>query len=209
METFVNEMDRDKFQKTNWIWNKLKLNSKESVGVIVDLIGAKTFKNKEEWVEYYYTHGRTKEQLMEVAKKLHEGVGDEYTLEECFYITEYRVIKESWDGIVNREKKTIHRLQQTFKEIDFRKTEGLFDDKYAVDFEAYLNDELICGIQIKPKSYEYTSSGTKKVNFFKNEEYTKDFGVKVYYILSDLDGNFPTTDEYLEMQNKFFSLILS
>lgn len=209
MDVFEYELDNEKeFSVTNKIWNKLKLNSKESVGVIVDLINSEQFPTKEDWLNYYYKHGRTKEQLMEVAKKLFDAVGSELnlSLDDCFYMTEFRVIKQSWNGIAIREENTVKKLRQEYPHIDFRKTDGLFDDKYAVDFEAYHNDTLLCGIQVKPESYSYVSLGTLETNKQKNKEYYIDFYASVYTIISSLAGEIRMDSEYGILMRKFFSL---
>lgn len=56
MDLFENSVSKNKFQSTNDLWNKLKLNTGWSVGYVSNIIKSK-FKCKEEWKEYYFKTG--------------------------------------------------------------------------------------------------------------------------------------------------------
>jgi len=73
----------------------------------------------------------------------------------------------------------------------FNKVSGEFDYKYAVDYEIKFSGVLICGIQIKPKSYLGTAPYLKKAqsaNRQKNIAYLTSFGKPVFDVISQTNG---------------------
>lgn len=208
LDCFINKINHNKFSATNKFWNLYCFNSPENVGMLSDLINQKAFSSKEEWEEYYYEHGRSKEQIKKIGEEFYlkineflsqndEFIGDmEYmsqlTLEECIECVRFRVICETWNGIVVRETNTINQLIQRYGDkFTFNKTEGNIDYNYAVDFFMYYNGTLICGIQIKPESYTEFNTNTKeawKANKVKNEKFTEIYNVPVVTIRSSTNG---------------------
>jgi uncharacterized protein YjbK len=176
---------------------------------VANLIDSKIFNNKEEWEEFYYSsgaerlktdkasasqYGRTKEELREKAKTLYNAVKDNgynLTLEECEECVRFRVICETWNGIVIRERNTVNVLQKQYPTWIFKKTTGEIDYKYAIDYEIYKGKSLIAAIQIKPVSYlkdnHYIDKARRK-NKEKNSLYIQKFGVPVYDIISESSG---------------------
>lgn len=70
------------------------------------------------------------------------------------------------------------------------------DHTYAVDFQVYKNDELVCAIQIKPKSYLQNAPyivKARQANSNKYAAYKAKFGVSVLTVISTSKG---------EIQNK-------
>jgi len=138
--------------------------------------------------------GRTKEQLAGKGRILFNCVtekGITISLNECIECIRFRTICETWNGIIIRERNTIRQLEKIFKNIEFVKTNGDFDHKYAVDYELKFDGHLVCGIQVKPKSYTYNTSYTnkaKQVNKRKNLDYKTTFGKVVFEIISNIDG---------------------
>lgn len=148
-----------------------------------------------------YQKGRTKEDLMKKAEYLsievkNRGLG--LTLEECFECVRFRTICETWNGIIARENNTVARLKSTFPNIEFCKTDGEKDHKYAVDFELKREGKLLCGIQIKPKSYTIGNVSylvnARTANARKYASYKNDFGVDVYNIISKTNGEILNPD---------------
>ena len=206
MDLFINTVDPDKFRATNAPWNDMGLNSRNNIGTVTKLISEKVFKNKEEWEEYYYEHGRSKEYLAGVGKRLYDEVRStvDISLEECIECVRYRTVCETWNGIMLREPNTIKTLQTiTNNKFDFRKTEGDFDCDYAVDFEMFNGDELLCGLQIKPESYyseeEYLLKA-RKINEKKNKKYEQKFNVEVFTITAI------HTDDFKRIRKSFSHL---
>jgi hypothetical protein len=103
-----------------------------------------------------FQFGKTKDQLIRKGEILYGSVknnGFGVTVEECYQCVRYRVICETWNGIIVRERNTIRSLQRIFPNLLFRKTLGEFDHKYAVDYEVINDGKLAYALQIKPKSY--------------------------------------------------------
>lgn len=249
-KVFKNDLNYKKFQYTNKIWNDMKINSPWSVGNVTNLITSHTFRNKEEWKEFYFKSGqdrlnelnkisecnksklnlvqmdenlsyeikninfrfgRTRDELVHKGHLLYEGVlrdGNKVglSLRECIYSVMFRTIGETWNGIIQREINTGKVLAKSLnnENIIIKKVDGDFDAKYAVDFEVYLKNKLVCAIQVKPPSY---LSGTtpalqevKSINKEKNNSYTNNYGSNVHYIYSKINGyieNVTVIDEIL------------
>ncbi|WDZ99705.1 MjaI family restriction endonuclease [Mucilaginibacter sp. SJ] len=142
-----------------------------------------------------FQFGRTEEQLYRKGELLHGVVknnGYDLTIEDCFQCVRFRVICETWNGVVVREVNTIATLKGLLPQADFRKVEGEFDHKYAVDYEVFKNDHLIYGLQIKPESYTRNAPYINKARFAnqqKNQQYKAKYGVPVYDIIAGSSGN--------------------
>lgn len=209
MDVFVNKLDPNKFRATNNTWNLLGLNSPESVGMVSELINQKLFLSKEEWEVYYYVHGRNKEHLAQVGQKLYDAMKStlDITLEECIECVRFRVICETWNGIIVREVNTIKQLDLMYdNKFTYTKTSGDFDFQYAVDYEMFYKGKLLCGIQIKPSSYETSDAEyiarAKRCNGEKNAKYEEIFNVPVVTLTSNLNGVITSNTEILKL-NKF------
>ena len=139
-------------------------------------------------------YGRTREDLNKRAEALYGAVrnnGHGLTLEECEECVRFRVICETWNGIILRENNTIAVLTEQFPMLSFEKTSGEIDHTYAVDFEVFRSGSLICGIQIKPMSYTWNApyiAKARTANKAKNGAYTKLKGVPVFDIISKTNG---------------------
>lgn len=136
-----------------------------------------------------FHYGRTPEQLARKGLLLYEYMGNNHwalTVEECVACVRFRVICETWNGIIIRERRAIGFFKKTFPELQFRKTAGDFDHRYAVDYEIFKNGKLVCGIQIKPKSYLYRNpyiNAARRANQYKNEQYLQKFGKPVFDVI--------------------------
>lgn len=206
MDIFINTLDFEKFRATNNIWNQLGLNAPQNIGMVSDLITQKLFNNKEEWEEYYYEHGRSKEYLTQVGQNLYNAIKStlNISLEECIECVRFRVICETWNGIILREVNTIEQLKLIYdNKFIFKKTIGNFDMEYAVDYEMFYKDKLICGIQIKPTSYEISDAEyirrAKRCNEEKNLRYTDKFNVPVITLTSETNGIITSYSERLKL----------
>lgn len=141
-----------------------------------------------------YNYGRTQNQLARKGEILFQHAstrGIKITEQECIEAVRFRTICQTWNGIKIREKNTIKVLQRKFPLVDFISTTGDFDYSFGVDYELKIADKLICGIQIKPKSYMGNAPYLKKAHFAnerKNLTYKNQFGKPVFNILSKLNG---------------------
>lgn len=141
-----------------------------------------------------YNYGRSKTDLQYKAEILHHHCKKSNINSNIDQIQEcvcYRIIGETWNGIILREKNTIDSLVKIYPTLEFEKTEASFDHQYAVDYNAYLGTRLVCGIQIKPKSFLSNKSyilKAKRANATKNKKYSKEFGVPSIDIISSQKG---------------------
>lgn len=142
-----------------------------------------------------YQNGRTKEQLDHKGTILYnycQKKGIDVSEELCKGAVRFRVICETWNGIMVRELNTIGVLAEHFGDIRFAKTDGAFDHQFAVDYELWLADKKLCGIQIKPASYFKSFAPyikrAKAINALKNREYKKEHGLPVFEVVSDMNG---------------------
>ena len=78
--------------------------------------------------------------MKEKGKILYDAVKDngyDLTLDECIECVRFRVICETWNGIILRENNTIETLQRQFPKLRFEKADGEMDHSYAVDFQVF------------------------------------------------------------------------
>ena len=139
-------------------------------------------------------NGRTENQLLKKGEILHHFINKKHpniTLNECVEAVKFRVIGETWNGIILREHNTITTLKNELPNLNFIKKEGEFDYNYAIDYEISFNNKLLCGIQIKPKSYTYNTTyilKAKRTNYKKNRKYQNKYNVPFFDIISTTKG---------------------
>lgn len=180
---------------------RLKLISKLPKEEQAQLLNGKQYEYKGENAHLNYLYGRTKEELSQKGVALYSEIlkeGNPLNLEiwECQFTAFFRVIAETWNGIMLREKNAQSKIEEFFhkqnKFISLIDTSGKFDKEYAVDFELYFDGEIICGIQVKPESYNNKDISYLKeamdLNEKKNNEYTKKFKRPVYYVYCSKSG---------------------
>jgi len=93
--------------------------------------------------------------LKEVTNKLIELTN--LSEDVCYDYTKFRVLGQTWNGMLN-EINLIEELKQEFPNIDFKKADYDLDENYFTDWEAYSNDTLFLGLQIKPITYKYMNT---------------------------------------------------
>lgn len=93
--------------------------------------------------------------LKEVTNKLTEITN--LSEDICFDYVKFRVLGQTWNGMLN-EINLIEELKQEFPNIDFKKADYDLDENYFTDWEAYSNDTLFLGLQIKPITYKYMNT---------------------------------------------------
>lgn len=146
-------------------------------------------------------YGRTKAEIAQKGNILYNAIvktGNPLDIKiwECQFIAFFRTVCETWNGIMIREINTKEKIENYFqgkgKFISLIDTSGKFDYSYAVDFELYYEGEILCGLQIKPKTYQNKKIGyindAHNMNISKNEKYKNQYGRDVYYIYSDQNG---------------------
>lgn len=144
-------------------------------------------------------YGRTPEELNEKGFLLYQRMKEwnpNITLEVCQTAVHFRVIGETWNGVVIREQRTISNLAKQLRQWgvhqgEWRKTPGEIDYQYEVDYELYVKRRRIIGLQIKPDSYRgYTPylEQAKRINLYKNEQYFERFKTPVLYVYANSKG---------------------
>lgn len=147
-----------------------------------------------------YEFGRTKEEIAEKGLILYRHIVElgnplNITDRECKLMSFFRVVCETWNGIVIRENNTKNYIEKYFKNkgkrISLIDTSGKFDSYFGVDFEIYQDGNIICGLQVKPPSYnsnEKYLKVAKSINESKNLKYQEQFHRDVLYIYSKTSG---------------------
>lgn len=149
--------------------------------------------------------GRTRERLHKKGEILYnhlKGNGYGLTLDDCVECVRFRVIGETWNGVVLRERNTIKTLQGLYPQVDFRRVPGELDHSYAVDYEAYMGGQLRYALQVKPKSYTGNATyllNARQANSRKNQLYKARFGAPVYNIIADHKGNILNSEVLLNL----------
>lgn len=166
-------------------------------------------KDTPKWVlNLNHSYGRTEEECKKMAKMMYEkrvkNIKPKISEEEWEHMVFYRVFGETWNGVVAREKSTAASIQQVLP-IELRKVKGSLDYKYAIDYEVYVEDTLLCALQVKPKSYLYGNSQAlvtaKEANKIKNIQYRKKTGKPVLYVYSEHNGEVSNTSVLEEINN--------
>ncbi len=237
------EVSHELLRCTNDIWNRARLNSAWSVGMLSYLIKGQYFNHYHEWEDYYFASGHERELLLEkfgpeLAFSLNYSNGPNYSkfnssqkvldaqynfgrtpaillnrafilkkmiqnmvdlgLSESFELVKYRLLGETWNGIYIREQNVLITLKDSFPKLLFEQTSSSIDTKYAVDVEVYGQNGLICGIQIKPMSYNSRKLYIKEavnINVKKNLEYHNKTGKEVYTLLCTESGDIKESNQ--------------
>lgn len=166
----------------------------------INLLNGKYQSKDNELNKLNFNYGRTKAEIAQKGVILYNAIveeGNPYNLteSECKYIAYYRVVCETWNGVIGRELATKENIIKHFGkkgyEIGFIDTTGAFDYAYGVDFEIYYEGNIVCGLQIKPESYKANTTyldKAKKINKEKNDKYKHKFGRNVHYVYSSHTG---------------------
>lgn len=170
-----------------------KLPKEEQVIVLNPSLDINTIKQlPEHLIDINYNYGRTPEEISNKAFALLGGVtlqGGQLGIDEAIAAVCQRVLVDVYDGIIKRERNTINTLSSLLPGLTFKEMVGIDDNKYGVDYEIYKQDQLICGLQIKPESYiSNNNMSSHRINLKKNKQYYEDFGVEVLYVYSDKRG---------------------
>lgn len=181
----------------NSVANRFQLNFKRNVGAVSEAIRKCAPKTIDEWEEYYFNNIRTREQIIELGKRLYIKISeiiryeiDSITEEDCIEFMFDLVIRRTFEGY-KTEIDTIYGQLQKILNINIEPAPDEWDRKYNVDFFIKVNDKFI-GLQIKPISDVahipeiYKERGLQEKSHI---EFTKKFGGNVFYIFSKKNGD--------------------
>ena len=183
------------FKYTNSIWCNNRLNSKKSVGAVMD--AARKFRESfigdyiiDDWCIYYYKNVKKFSELKEVANqlmKITNSIKKEKVLDLDMSIKYVwiRVIYETFFGM-QQELKVKNLLQDKYKNWNVRFSTAEEDVNYAVDIVIEGKFKK-WGVQVKPKTF--LSKSDKAIQTIKeNLEKNKKAGYDIQYYFYDKDG---------------------
>ena len=102
----------------------------------------------------------------------------------CFSFVKDLFLIKTLHGF-NMENKALHWLRQSDKRFTWDLSTEELDNKFNVDVIG-VNEEETIYIQVKPESYKYTDSKTKKIN----ESKEKSLDHKIHFLYYDYLNNF-------------------
>jgi hypothetical protein len=182
----------------NSAMNRFQLNFKRNVGATSESIRKCAPKNLEEWREYYFSNVRSKEQIVELGKKLYIKITEviqaevaEINEQDCIDYMIQLVIDRTYDGYVT-EIQTIYGQLQNILNVKIGPAPDEWDRLFNVDFFIQIGEKYI-GLQIKPVSF---GEGIQLSEIYKekaiqeetHKQFSEVFGGKVFYIYSVKNG---------------------
>lgn len=188
----------------NSVMNRFQLNFKRNVGPTSESIRKCSPGNVDEWREYYFSHVKPREHIIELGRKLYTKITEviqseveEVTEQDCIDYMIQLVIDRTYDGYVT-EIQTIYGQLQKILEVKIEAAPDEWDRLFNVDFYIKIKDKYI-GLQIKP-----VNAGIQLPEMFKefalqektHQKFTEVFGGKVFYLFSAKVG------DKKEIQNK-------
>lgn len=177
--------------------NRFQLNFKRNVGPTSESIRKCAPKSKDEWREYYFTHVRPMEHIIELGKRLYVKITEvihaevnEITEQDCIDYMIHIVIDRTFDGYMT-EINTIYGQLQQILGVKIYAAPDEWDRLYNVDFYIQVGTKFI-GLQIKP-----VSRGIQIPEIYKehnlqaktHESFTHKFGGRVFYVFSEKVGD--------------------
>lgn len=187
------------YRITNRAWNESGVNHPDNVGYLMSHIGDLHPRTYEEWEEYFYKNIADHNKLMEYTERFRDFVfADTFIMKkynyhhlhfDVFYkMVVCRLIYETWQGYfaeVETGRILVKKLKDDGFQVKVDKLSPKDDNKYAVDFFLYSEEQLICGIQVKSENYHKSNQqivqDTIKMNSKKNERFSEEYGVPVLY----------------------------
>jgi len=181
----------------NSAMNRFQLNFKRNVGPTSESIRKCAPKTKDEWREYYFTHVRPKEHIIELGKRLYIKITEvihaevnEIIEQDCIDYMMQIVIDRTFD-IYMTEINTIYGQLQQMLGVKIHAATDEWDRLYNGDFFIQVREKYI-GLQIKP-----VSRGIQIPEIYKeinrqaktHESFTRKYGGRVFYVFSEKVGD--------------------
>lgn len=140
-----------------------------------------------QYFDYNLLYGRTKEELLTIAKKLDREL--HIGIELAFNYVYIRVIDETWIGY-SRECISLERLRKYVKHhgLTAEKTNYYIDVNYGVDFEIKRGNKIVAGVQLKSINYFENKNALAEINDInkrKNSMYEQKYKAPVIYLYVD------------------------
>lgn len=180
----------------NSAMNRFQLNFKRNVGPTSESIRKCAPKTLGEWRDYYFSHVKPREHIVELGKKLYVKITEviqsevaEITEQDCIDYMIQLVIDRTFDGY-ETEIQTIYGQLQKVLGVDIHAASDEWDRLFNVDFYIQVGQRFI-GLQIKPVNGNIQLSEIFKEHRLQLEShkaFTEKYGGKVFYIFSVKDG---------------------
>lgn len=148
-----------------------------------------------EWEEYYLKNVYPREHLETLGRTLYVKVTEvcqaeiaSITEKDCIDFIVNLVINRTYDGYQS-EIQTIYGQLEEALGVKIEPAPDEWDRLYNVDFFIAVNDRYI-GLQIKPAGYPYITQIINELKFQEatHHKFTKKYGGKVFYVISDKEG---------------------
>jgi len=181
----------------NSAMNRFQLNFKRNVGPTSESIRKCAPKDLGEWEEYYFSKVKPKSHIKDLGRKLYVKITevlpaeiDSVTEKDCIDYMIDMVISRTFDGYQTEIKTIYGQLEKELNQ-KISPAPDKWDRLYNVDFYIKIGQKYI-GLQIKP-----TGNTSHIPEIFKerdiqkrtHEKFEKEFGGKVFYIISIKEGN--------------------
>jgi hypothetical protein len=171
------------FQDFNQAWNDSNLGYWQEIGHCMETIRAHRPKTGAQWVETYFTHCKTWDEIQAVGAKWAALTGLDERMATAHIII--RAIDQTWEGyhgelLSEQLMVKYHATQgQTVREAN-----EIEDREYGVDFVVLEGDRIVMGVQVKGFRFFYSKRIEQALKRYKwqNDQFTAMTGAPVYYV---------------------------
>jgi len=183
----------------NSAMNRFQLNFKRNVGATSESIRKCAPKTLDESQNYYFSNVRSKEDIIELGKRLYVKITEviqaevsEVTEEDCINYMMRLVIDRTFDGYMT-EIRTVYGQLERMLEEKVEPASDEWDRSYNVDFFIRVENHYI-GLQIKPVSFNAGKIQLpeifkeKSIQEKSHKRFYEMYGGKVFYIYSYKNG---------------------
>lgn len=118
---------------------------------------------------------------------------NEFSLEECIQWEYDLFVTNSLRGDTI-EKKALSKLNEELNDLSVTESNRFYDEEYRIDLIIKKNNEEICGIQVKPATYDLMRKGVINRNISSNEKW----GKPVFYLKYNDRDEFVNFDDVLK-----------
>ncbi len=180
----------------NSAMNRFQLNFKRNVGPTSESIRKCVPKTLGDWREYYFSHVKPREHIVELGKKLYVKITEviqsevaDITEQDCIDYMVQLVIDRTFDGYQTEIQIIYGQLQKALG-TDIKSASDEWDRLFNVDFYIQIGPKFI-GLQIKPVNSSVQLSEIFKehrLQLESHKKFTEKYGGKVFYVFSVRNG---------------------
>ena len=172
---------------------------------VMKLIKQHSPKSKEELSELIKSHYendcfcgiKSQGTIEDFGKNLYDAQQEEwgeyrYSLQDCIQWEYDLFIMQSLKGTLIEDKALVE-LRKLLTEFSIEKAEGYVDEELRIDLIVSNEIEEVCGVQVKPETFNYMREGVVLFNKIANAKW----GKPVYYLFYNSDEVFSNLDEII------------